>query len=175
MFKLIDTVLMHLTRKIIVVAAFWGISRKNLAIFSAQFGAIGFGLTLLLDKYQIGKGLIAKPYIIALIILFTVVIFWSNTQNVLRCYRDDDVIAAELVRYSRPFTRVLWILIPAFCAQTAFKYPWPVSLIYFLGYVPGPWYYIYILLNQSPQNPQTLKRWIAGLTKRFIFATNPTE
>lgn len=173
MIKAADGFLMDLAKKLITVAAFFGIDRKRLTkswVLISYFSCFG-ARSIIYDIYRHNYPHIIVSFLIwstASIFLFFLLINRHIEDN----YREDNVISNS---FGRPVYRVtaqlyfptlslVLILIPVLSSFFI------ISLFFLLPYN----FYYYLLLNQSPQNPLRLRNLVKNSHGKIQQALKPS-
>ena len=152
----LDNTFTHLAKYLIAIAAFFGISRR-LLMNGWIMAAIACNATY--DYFHSVIVPLLNP-LMTIMITITLIIGGILLLAMNASYRDDDVLPNAGPEFFR-ITVMATYLLPDLCHSILIlPLPW-FLLMYFLKSI-SPFFRIYILLNQSPQNPLRLRNLLRG-------------
>lgn len=172
MLERLDRFFLHFAKRMILIAAFFGIHRKKLAegvTIGGYFSCFGIrnALEMITDKQP------RPPVIIVTIVFALTAFFWYfffERSNIEKNYREDNILSNYLLRESG--MRLLLLSIMPIGSLFMIRFPIPIFFISLLFLFP-PQFYIYILLNQSPQNPLRLRNLVKSAFGKIKTAFRP--
>lgn len=174
MIKAIDDFLMNLAKKMILIAAFFGINRKQLThywVVISYFFCIGIRDFL----RDLSKNETASGASVTLLFWFfgSVLVHRLFSRMIIeRDYRDDNIISSGL-SMTAGFRLFLLTMFPGFSLILIriemFSIYFFLSLLFLIPYH----FYLYILLNQSPQNPLRLRNLFKNALGKIKQALTP--
>ena len=172
MIKTVDDFLMNLAKKMILISAFFGISRKTLAVSYAilcPFCWMTVESLVRSPEFFISKNGPNIPHLIFSVILSSIlaVILWFHVKVI---YREDDILSPYFRNHGY---RLFWVIFMLFLGEknVRFSHPlWPILIM--LNCIIPTWL-DYILLNQSPQNPLRLQNLLKNALGKIKQAFTP--
>lgn len=163
MIKTVDDFLMNLAKKMITVAAFFGISRWQLTVS---------WIWLSILSYCYGTIVKSEDSIVIILTIF-ILLAIGFTLGARMMYREDDILSPYLEQLKH--TRVIYVAPPPlliFCLivqhWSSGKQDWTI-----LYYILQPTFHLYLLFQQSPQNPLRLRNLVKNALGKIKQALQP--
>ncbi len=167
MLERLDRFFLYLAKKMILIAAFFGIDRKRLAYIYAFVSPF---LWLEVEPF------VRKPSLINIqsclfFSALSLLLVWMNYILIRIGYREDDIVSS--VFGMNPSIRIFFVGLQSLLGLKNISlnhHLWPILIVLNLFF---PYWLVYILMNQSPTSPVRLKSLVKSALGKINQAFRP--